>query len=124
MVERRKQPTTASQYCVRGTDSLLYQREHSATRWDGALGRRHPFRLGTRSESGMFSCPYDPRCGRLGTWPSPAIVPVTPSIGLALSAPDTLTQHDDRWTFRGRRHRPAHGHDLQAVYGTIAIAAA
>ena len=78
----------------------------------------------TRSESGMFSCPYDPRCGRLGTWPSPAIVPVTPSIGLALSAPDTLTQHDDRWTFRGRRHRPAHGHDLQAVYGTIAIAAA
>ena len=37
MVERRKQPTTASQYCVRGTDSLLYQREHLATRWDGAL---------------------------------------------------------------------------------------
>ena len=88
------------------------------------LSWRHPFRLVTRSESGMFSCPYDPRCGRLGTWPSPAIVPVTPSIGLALSAPDTLTQHDDRWTFRGRRHRPAHGHDLQAVYGTIAIAAA
>ena len=37
MVERRKRPTSASQYCVRGTDSLLYQREHSATRWDGAL---------------------------------------------------------------------------------------
>ena len=37
MVERRKQPTSASQYCVRGTNSLLYQREHSATRWDGAL---------------------------------------------------------------------------------------
>ena len=39
MVERRKQPTTASQYCVRGTDSLLYQREHLATRWDGAVAR-------------------------------------------------------------------------------------
>ena len=38
MVERRKRPTSASQYCgVRGTDSLLYQREHSAMRWDGAL---------------------------------------------------------------------------------------
>ena len=37
MVERRKRPTSASQYCVRGTDSLLYQREHLATRWDGAL---------------------------------------------------------------------------------------
>ena len=37
MVERRERATTASQYCVRGTDSLLYQREHSATRWDGAL---------------------------------------------------------------------------------------
>ena len=39
MVERRKQPTTASQYCVRGTDSLLYQREHLATRWDVAVAR-------------------------------------------------------------------------------------
>ena len=37
MVQRRKRPTAASQYCVRGTNSLLYQREHSATRWDGAL---------------------------------------------------------------------------------------
>ena len=81
---------------------------YTIRKWDVLVSLRPPLR--------------PPR--HVGTWPSSAIVPVTPSIGLALSAPDTLTQHDDRWTFRGRRHRPAHGHDLQAVYGTIAIAAA
>ena len=30
-------PTTASLYCIRGTNSLLYQLEQSATRWDGAV---------------------------------------------------------------------------------------
>ena len=37
MVQRRKRPTTASLYCVRGTNSLLYQLEQSATCWDGAV---------------------------------------------------------------------------------------
>ena len=55
MVERRKQPTTASQYCVRGTDSLLYQREHLATRWDGAL------ELGVNYMGNSPTVPFSPR---------------------------------------------------------------
>ena len=47
--------------------------------------------------------------------PSPAITPVTPSIGLVLSAPDRLSQHDGRWTFGGRRQPGAQVHGLRAI---------
>ena len=42
MVQRRNRPTSASLYCIRGTNSLIYQGEHSAKRWDEAAMPRRP----------------------------------------------------------------------------------
>ena len=40
-------------------------------------------------------------------WLSQAIVPVTPSIGLATRAPDTLTLHDFVWLSAPDSHQGA-----------------
>ena len=61
----------------------------------------------------IVASPWSPLRALLGTWPSPAIVPVTSFVGHVRSAPDGLAQHDNVWLIGRRRQPVAQGHDFQ-----------
>jgi len=68
------------------------------------LGWRLPFQIGARSEKNTrVRYIAGPPAARRGTQPSQDIVPVTPFIGLASRAPDTLALDYTTWLWRLRR---------------------